>query len=155
MTRCSFEEKDDDDNEGGLLLRNAAEMVPRNNSRIATPRTDWYVPSLCPHSTMMRRGKSKPFFNSATPRRDQTKPNPTCPRLHPHRLHDVLAVLHLVVVRVARPTVLCTRLTLRPWHVGNASPTPSVEYGGDSDLPIQMHSLPARPVRHAEARSTM
>ena len=39
MTRCSFEEKDDD-NEGGLLLRNAAEMVPRNNSRITTPRRD-------------------------------------------------------------------------------------------------------------------
>lgn len=38
-TCCSFEEKkDNDDEKDGLLLRNAAEMVPRNNSRITTPR---------------------------------------------------------------------------------------------------------------------
>jgi len=49
MTLCSFEEKDVE-NEGGLLLRNAAEMVPRNNSRITTPRRDMVL--RCPRSTM-------------------------------------------------------------------------------------------------------
>ena len=51
-TRCSFEDKtDDDDEKDGLLLRNAAEMLPRANSRITTPRRAMIVFTLVDKSS--------------------------------------------------------------------------------------------------------